>query len=97
MVGPLLMAALTEKSRDIRADPASIESLVRNVSSEGLVTLETPGGSVLHSRHGQVSLQPRERCLPAADCTFRTLQKQRQAATTPRLLTIRSRSRSRSK
>ena len=78
-MGPFLMAALTEKSRDIRADPASIEALLRNVSSEGLATLETPGGSVLHSRHGEVSLQPKERCLPAMDCTFRTLQKRRQA------------------
>ena len=89
MVGPFVMAALTEKSRDIQADPASIEMLVRNVSSEGLVTLETPGGSVLLSRHGRVSLQPKERCLPAADCTFRSLQKQKQAPATSHLPAIR--------
>ena len=51
MVGPLLMAGLTEGSRRLVADPDTVASLLSDVSSESLVEIGIGGDASSRLRH----------------------------------------------
>lgn len=75
-MGPFLMAALTDNSRDIRADPSAIASLIHNVSSAGLFTLADGKGAVLRQSNATLlAMQDSSLCAAAMECTFRLLRK----------------------
>lgn len=56
MMGPLLMAGLTNGPRSIEADPSRISELLTDVSNEGLVSLAVPGDVPEHIRHSGAML-----------------------------------------
>ena len=75
LVGPLLMAGVTDHDRNIQGDPEKVSDMVHEVSREGLVSLTTASGELaLHNSHGQASLVLTTACQPAMDCSFRLVQ-----------------------
>lgn len=76
MIGPFVMAALTDGQHSIQADPKNIAKLVQNVSTDGLVSFKQPDGTFLkQSGVSGISSVAREDCLPLMECTFRLLER----------------------
>ena len=51
MVGPLLMAGLTEGSRRLVADPGAVATLLSDLSSDSLVEISIEGDASRRLRH----------------------------------------------
>ena len=58
MIGPMLMAGLTENTRSILANASNLTPLVSELSVEGLVSLSLPGSA-------DVYMQQQDKCLVA--------------------------------
>ena len=77
MIGPMLMAGLTESSRIITANASNLAPLVSELPTEGLVSLRLSGSAdvYLQQQDGQIVAQPLQSQSNAAAmaATFRML------------------------
>lgn len=82
MMGPLLMAGITNGSRSIQADPSKVAELLTDVSSKGLVSLTIPGDLPLHIRHDGDMLRAKTMNSAAysLDASFRLLSRDNRSA-----------------
>ena len=74
MMGPYLMAALTDHDRDIDLAPSQAATHVQQVDDSSLVTLKTEKGLVLKQTGRTLELVQQSDCFSQMDCTFRLVE-----------------------